>query len=48
MDCDLTQMVAAELAPGPNADEVREGQLVALALGLFCAVVEHLVLRLTL
>ncbi|MEH2503308.1 hypothetical protein V1290_002119 [Bradyrhizobium sp. AZCC 1578] len=48
MECGLTLLLAAELLPDLNADEVREGQLLALTLGLPCAVVLQVVLWLAL
>jgi hypothetical protein len=48
MECGLTLLLAAELLPDLNADEVREGQLLALAFGLPFAVIALLVLWLAL
>ncbi|MEH2532474.1 MULTISPECIES: hypothetical protein [unclassified Bradyrhizobium] len=48
MECGLTLLLAAELLPDLNADEVKEGQLLALTLGLPCAVVLQVVLWLAL
>jgi len=48
MECGLTLLLATELFPDLNVDEVREGQLLALAFGLPCAVVGQLVLWLAL
>lgn len=48
MECGLTVLLAAELLPDLYADEVREGQLLALTFGLPCAVVLQVVLWLAL
>ena len=48
MECGLTLLLAVELLPDLNIDEIRRGQLLVLTLGLPCAVVGQLVLWLAL
>jgi hypothetical protein len=48
MECGLNLLLAVEFHPGRNADEVRQGQLLALTFGLPFAVIAQLVLWLAL
>ncbi|MEH2610569.1 hypothetical protein V1293_002858 [Bradyrhizobium sp. AZCC 1693] len=48
MECGLTLLLAIEILPDPNIDEIRRGQLLALTFELPCAVVGQLVLWLAL
>jgi hypothetical protein len=48
MECGLNLLHAIEFHPDLNADEVREGQLLALTFGLPFAVIAQLVLWLAL
>jgi hypothetical protein len=48
MECGLNLLLAVEFHPDLNADEVREGQILALTFGLSIAVVAQLVLWLVL
>jgi len=48
MECGLTLLHATVLFPDLNADEVREGQLLALTFGLPFAVIAQLILWLAL
>lgn len=48
MECGLTLLLAIELLPELNVDEIRRGQLLALTLGLPWAVAAQFVLWLAL